>query len=1109
MAQTYVLEAVIVASIMVSAVTFVVTYEAPRHVDDPIDGIMERIAREFIQIAYDVPSQGDCPAETWLDDFVIEAAHGGRDMWDARMNVVLPPGFNAELWLDNGVAYYPLHADRDFLGIAHAQTWMPFFSGTRTSPTTNTVSGTGTAQFDTMAWKHSQIVAPKGEGVRFTIARDNGITSHETTTWGLTALHNTTGETVTRDAVGSTYWTSASPPYMPAFIRTSASPVHTAVKVDVPQGDSPFLNNLTEGQPIRVTAPIDWMVEAPASKNAAWLVPAEPQPGGLTAYLKSNQTTDQLLTLELTPPSSPVHPFSVITASAGNGSLAKSSLIVVHDLPVDTSLPQVAAPTVPYPLRPGTSALFGVAFGNGGSKETITRVDVEIPGGYDLLHNRGAGAPLFRDDPAAIVETYDPDDDGNWTWIDARHVQWTGNRTIEANQATYWLVELPIAAADAYAATSIEPVNSNGVSSTLTFPNDYASTSYEWANSPGIVRHRVPPQLNESLFPELTELARAGYPWELPGASFDYTASLNATLGVSYANGRYASAADGAGLVDVENGIGGAKLAVGERLVRLGTQVRAEADFANLVDTLATHGVTDFNLTLNLYAPPTMGCGPIRSWNGTSGGQLPLAKTRAMDLWDADGVPALYIAGDNKLAQRVDYLGAPRWSTQLPGAGTLVTHVRAGALQTPLVIVGDDHGSVRALEPTTGQVVWSRALDPAGNSTLAGPPDAVVALRVDDATLASERVLVATASGRVEWVDALTGNTVGEIFDMPAAVIRDAQWDATRDEVVILATGALLRLNDTMVLTSEMATSAHTITLTPGGIVATSETATMLHAWDTLAPAPLLTHAAQAPIATSGDIDGDGFEDQLVALGNLTLVRIDGETQAIAYRDNVGPNITGGSTTIYTVEPPFSPQFECPRTDLYSGDGCIVPHPDLSELMEGTDSVHPTHLAITPSGIIYTWTSASRPFIERYDASLQHQWQITVPPREAPTAVVAGEWRTPLGAPADRILLASELGVIKTRAVSNGTHREDYAPTSFSGRFSAVFPIPEGGFFGTHLVEAVVSWTEAGAPREARVMDWFAVVAPDGTPNANPAYRVVMNVEDASKPRVDPGDPNP
>ena len=111
----------------------------------------------------------------------------------------------------------------------------------------------------------------------------------------------------------------------------------------------------------------------------------------------------------------------------------------------------------------------------------------------------------------------------------------------------------------------------------------------------------------------------------------------------------------------------------------------------------------------------------------------------------------------------------------------------------------------------------------------------------------------------------------------------------------------------------------------------------------------------------------------------------------------------------------------------------------------------------------------------------------------AQTAVANGAW----SGVDDVWALGSADGGIHIR---DSAHRVDLlrsSPSTRVGHFSLVAHVPEGGFFGTHLLVARVIWSD----QEARLVDWFEAVSKSGEPVLRPSYRVALTMAERDRTR--------
>lgn len=110
--STHVLEAVIVASIMVASVAFVATYDAPSGASTPGRVALEQRAADALAVLYDTPVLTGSGTTTLLDALLLECFQGDCSRLDARLRRLLPEGASFAVYLGNGEGVHPVYEPR-------------------------------------------------------------------------------------------------------------------------------------------------------------------------------------------------------------------------------------------------------------------------------------------------------------------------------------------------------------------------------------------------------------------------------------------------------------------------------------------------------------------------------------------------------------------------------------------------------------------------------------------------------------------------------------------------------------------------------------------------------------------------------------------------------------------------------------------------------------------------------------------------------------------------------------------------------------------------------------------------------------------------------------
>lgn len=755
-------------------------------------------------------------------------------------------------------------------------------------------------------------------------------------------------------------------------------------------------------------------------------------------------------------PANTTRPFDVFTAQLSNGSFGQSSLVVRFPHALDRELPREAFPTVPYPVRAGEYAFFGVAFANGGEALVVRQVDVEVPGGYDFARNGGRGVELFADAPLEAVEP-----SAGWSRVDARHVRWRGNVSLDPSEAAWWGVGVRITE-DPAQSTSIEGASGNATATTLRFGNGYADASTLWSGSPGILRHRVPPA-REGAVGYAGGVADVGRALPLEASVSAYRTQVSQAW--SY------DVTPGARLLQLQNGLTNASLQVLDRRAPLGSVVEAEVDVQSLVTTLAGQGVADAALHVGVYAPPSMGCHPTASWR-VPASSMPRAEVTALELWDAaPGVGSAYLGAGDGRAYRVEATGSPLWTREVGARPSALLPLPDGAL-----LVGDESGAVHRIDAATGLPAWSSRVARLAVTTLA-----------HDA--ATDRVVAGAFDGRLALLGAGDGAVLASFQGASGMAYSGAAF--APDGAVLAINGSLHveRFDSDLARVAASPAGAYlALAQGPGILLAATATGWVELDAGTLALVARHDSASSVLHASAGDVDGDGAEDLALALEDLTLVLVDGATrgeaswtpQAPLSTTRLGPGAVLGPVGAAT----------CALANEASATYRDAPLCTFHERNK------PYAVRIQDGRVAYAYAQAGQPHACLHDDGLARVWCRGMDPRLVPTRLAVGAFGGGRG-----VAIATADGTLEVREDAGGNVLLATSPTQAVGRLAIRAPVPMGGFFGAHLLVANVEWTDAlGKPHAVGLADWFHVVDVDGTPVNAPVYRVVMVGRDRAEP---------
>lgn len=1043
-------------------------------------GLTQR-TKDTLHVWKDTPVKSDeCSIETKLDQLVQQGIDGDHSGWEKAVRNRFDEGFDIDLVLDNYQEWMLLHGNGAAKGSTGIVDWTPDPSFVMPLSSVSAMSGTERTRIDAIAVHSSSLVRPRGDAVKYTVHFTDGVSEYARYAWAPTAL---LGDEDNRHAPAAVeFWPRQAPELALEVTRDHVARIE---RVDVrlvlraSEGDAPLASDVT------VTFPRGWSDAAWEVIPAPWLASeGGTDPITLKATLTAAPTSEATFRFSALAPSNPVLPFDVITARLSQGSLAESNLIVTYPIEsTDRGLPRIVVPTTPYALRPGSEAVFGVALGNGGGEIEITRVDIEIPGGYDLWAHDANGAPLFGDlwKDAEDAPVHASPARGDWTRESARHIRWkapdSGGVVVDAGAAAFWTVGVRMTS-DPDAATSVEPVHSDGPRIRLGFTNDHVATGRSWSKTPGVPSIVIPPATradDDPLGP-----TSDGYAWSAVGVASgeDRTYSASAANTATYlrGSGSYRLGADAGDAVNIESAVANATLQVSPRKLIMGSSVRVEGDLSSLLEHLQKLNIAS-ELTVELYAPPSLGCAPTRSWS-MAASAMPTPEIAHVAFGGSTLAPSLFLTSMDGNIYRIDRsaldgTGTVPWVTPLGGEPSAFAAVQIGG--EPHYAVGLANGRIKIVRASDGEIVESIFL---GKT----PTDAIQALIPDPSR---ERILVLTLDdvAAVGFDGALLHRT--EL----GGDVRGLALDAAHVYVVRLA--GYSKLSHELVEEDhvEMRDILDVVPTPAFFIIATADRA---HLRDPTTHAAVRVVEFPRPMerATRGDATGDGVDDLVVVGADARMFVVNGMT---------GATWEAEAPTAYTRRSPGAP--DAPDLDELDPQNALGAPTDETDAGLGscTESA-PYQLRRTcdkdlGGGVAAILAGRGRATIATHSQGVSvvmHtredalEWERTGA-SVVPTALATGSWLASTHA----VAVGDTYGNIVVYDDANDMVLAS-SPSTRIGRFTTNLATDPGGFFGTHIVVAKLAWEQGGHEQEARVFDWFEVVGLDGKPVVQPMYRVAL-----------------
>lgn len=325
-ASTHVLEAVLMASLMVAGVAFVVDFQGTGEVPafSTIAKMYDQKTGEFVDIAFDWPlPKSSCNGDSKGDEWLASAARGARSAFRDDMNRSFREGVKGDLLFENGYGEMYLYKEHGNLAIAgHTKSYEPNWTGAYVLPSLSAATGTETVEINTAAVVKSEIQMQKGDGVEILVTFLDG---QQKRLYASTAMladvwqYKTFAQNLSLVTPGTTMRK------MIASVEADQiAPEGIKTRVDLafavspgPRGTSNTAAEIPAGTTLRLRFPPQWTDFDLARVPASW---TPDQTGDasigytLEFVLSAAATTNQTIILRAFAPTAPTVPFDRITA---------------------------------------------------------------------------------------------------------------------------------------------------------------------------------------------------------------------------------------------------------------------------------------------------------------------------------------------------------------------------------------------------------------------------------------------------------------------------------------------------------------------------------------------------------------------------------------------------------------------------------------------------------------------------------------------------------------------------------------------------------------------------------------------------------------------------
>ena len=407
-ASTHVLEGVIIASLMVSAVGFVVTHDPPPAPTAGSHDYLQRKVDDALAILYDTPVSDSAYGTNALSVGIMQCLQGDCSYLQTRLNTLLPQGSYYSLHVSNGHGQFAVVETRAPGGeaVSARRLLEPEWSFSMLAPALSTInpSSDPLVMYGLPVF-NSNTIHPEGSTLRVTV---NGLREGDNSTYKLRTTVNTNAAPASQ--------AHSAPAASLYFVDTLGEPVATQDVTATTIGggaltnaDVPLTMRLEETAGARVPAgtrltlhvPQGWTASAPAGLNADWSVleNATDKSGGAVGAVVVATLLDDLVldSVDFTVHAKYLgdandhYPF---VAALSRGAYAKSTLMVQadrHPTVPDYEIPDVFL-SAPRPM--GATAVTTWTLGvlipqtaGAALSDRVTVTSIEIA--------EEAGAPIF------------------------------------------------------------------------------------------------------------------------------------------------------------------------------------------------------------------------------------------------------------------------------------------------------------------------------------------------------------------------------------------------------------------------------------------------------------------------------------------------------------------------------------------------------------------------------------------------------------------------------------------------------------------------------------------------------------------------------------------
>lgn len=438
--STQVLEAVLIVSIMISAVAFVATFDAPPTGAGGAREGLETRAQDALAILHDTPISSPFGTNE-LSAFIAECLNQRCENLSTRLERLVPPGASYAIYVSNGVDTYPVIVEGVPSGeaVTATQPFEPQWSSTFVEPATDSLAPEDAMLVYALPVFHSNAVAPGGSQL---LVRVNGTRTMDGSDYVLVGSYATIAQASSDPAATAASLSFVDAVGQPMAVHDLPTGAGSANEILLRLEETQGAAAIPAGAEVSVHVPRGFTAVAQPAKNPGWNILASATDANgtlvgsavranLTAPLISGQ---QLLVLDVTY-AGDVLDYYPFVATMSKGVTATAGILVGAER--HENEPAQATPllqlSVPSPMGKGAPTNWTLS--------AYIPVGDDVPpgslAGHIEIHNveisEKEGNAIFDCDAPLPAVTALSADGGTWE-CEGDKIRWTGKASLDRDE---------------------------------------------------------------------------------------------------------------------------------------------------------------------------------------------------------------------------------------------------------------------------------------------------------------------------------------------------------------------------------------------------------------------------------------------------------------------------------------------------------------------------------------------------------------------------------------------------------------------------------------------------------------------------------------------------